>query len=130
MHLARINQEPFGFNRGTSSSLRRIEELSHFKTNRLSRVSSGSDAGSPQECMEMSELFGNESVNFKVCIRVRPFIERELKNVHSQESCIYVKKGCLEFFKGMDKKSFNFDYVGGETIDQATIFNHIAKPIA
>ena len=78
----------------------------------------------------MSELFGKESVNFKVCIRVRPFIQRELKNIHSQESCIHAKKGCLEFFRGLEKKSFHFDYVGGETVDQATIFNHIAKPIA
>ena len=27
-------------------------------------------------------------------------------------------------------KNFNFDFVGGENINQATIFNSIAKPIA
>ena len=29
----------------------------------------------------------------------------------------------------LDSKNFNFDFVGGETCDQAVIFNSIAKPI-
>ena len=29
-----------------------------------------------------------------------------------------------------DRKTFNFDFVGHEGIDQKTIFNYIAKPIA
>ena len=32
--------------------------------------------------------------------------------------------------RGFDTKKFSFDFVGNEQIDQATIFNHIAKPIA
>ena len=39
-------------------------------------------------------------------------------------------QGTILLERGFDTKKFNFDFVGNEQIDQATIFNHIAKPMA
>ena len=39
-------------------------------------------------------------------------------------------QGTIALEKGQDIKRFQFDFVGDEHVDQATIFNHIAKPIA
>lgn len=41
-----------------------------------------------------------------------------------------VDQGTIFLERGFDTKKFSFDFVGSEQIDQATIFNHIAKPIA
>jgi kinesin family protein 3/17 len=64
-------------------------------------------------------------------IRVRPFNNRENEDPHKR-NCIQIKGNgtVLELDRSVDVKTFNFDFVGHQMIDQQSIFNRIAKPIA
>ena len=76
-------------------------------------------------------IFYENSNNIKVVIRVRPFNDRE-KADPSNKSCVTIENNAtvIELDRGVDTKKFNFDFVGHENIDQQSIFNQIAKPIA
>ena len=77
---------------------------------------------------ENQNIFYDDSQNqIKVVIRVRPFNEREEEE---KKSCVSIDNGCIVLDRGADQKSFNFDFVGDEYIDQEAIFKQIAKPIA
>ena len=70
---------------------------------------------------EENEMPNSNSI--KVCIRVKP--------LGDSESCINIENACIvELDKAGDTKTFKFDFVGHEKMDQLSIFNHIAKPIA
>lgn len=69
--------------------------------------------------------------NIKVAIRVRPFNMREEEDPENRH-CISIEKQGTELVldRGADVKKFSFDFVADSRIDQSSIFNHIAKPIA
>lgn len=62
-------------------------------------------------------------------IRVRPLNEREERG-GGKAKCVQVENGTIILDRGFDIKKFNFDFVGQENIEQSTMFNQIAKPIA
>jgi hypothetical protein len=74
-------------------------------------------------------MLNNNSI--KVAIRVRPFSEREIEDPENR-SCLNIEdNSTIEVEKKEDElKTFQFDYVGHEKVDQLSIFDHIAKPIA
>jgi hypothetical protein len=73
----------------------------------------------------------NASNNIKVAIRVRPFNRREEEDPDHRDCISIEERGTtLVLDRGVDIKKFNFDFVGHSKIDQAAIFNHIARPIA
>jgi len=47
-----------------------------------------------------------------------------------KNKCVRVENGTIHLDRGLDTKKFHFDFVGQENIEQITLFNHIAKPIA
>ena len=103
------------------------------RTNSMSRGSAMSDDGETSHMKESNHLFENQQNqkdNVKVCIRVRPLNQREQHSQQGRAKCIQVDQGTIFLERGFDTKKFSFDFVGNEQIDQATIFNHIAKPIA
>ena len=62
-------------------------------------------------------------------IRVRPLNERE-RNNGGHKKCLTVDNETTVTIESKpDIKSFNYDFVGDECIEQETIFNKIAKPI-
>ncbi len=74
--------------------------------------------------------FSNSKDNVKVMIRVRPLNERE-KTSGGHKKCVTVDNETTVTIEAKpDIKSFNYDFVGDENIEQETIFNKIARPIA
>jgi chromosomal replication initiation ATPase DnaA len=67
----------------------------------------------------------------KVCIRIRPLNDREKASAVGKSLCLnQVDQTTLVVDRVTDHKNFVFDFVGGAAVDQAAIFNAIAKPIA
>jgi hypothetical protein len=74
--------------------------------------------------------FINSKDNVKVMIRIRPLNDRE-KNNGGSKKCVTVDNETTVTIEAKpDIKSFNYDFVGDENIEQETIFNKFAKPIA
>lgn len=86
-----------------------------------------------EDCKNQSIFHEHDESNsntIKVAIRVRPLSQRELQDPN-QQSCINIENGTIvELDKAGDLKTFKFDFVGDQDIDQLNMFNHIAKPIA
>ena len=53
-----------------------------------------------------------------------------MKSGSGKSKCVKVENGTIQLDRGIDSKKFSFDFVGEENIEQLTMFNHIAKPIA
>ena len=64
----------------------------------------------------MVNIFDNSKDNVKVCVRIRPLNEKELKG-NSKKECVTSDGGLIKVNRGMDIKKFNFDYVGDKFID-------------
>jgi kinesin family protein 15 len=65
-----------------------------------------------------------------VAIRIRPFSERELEHPENLYCLNLENSNTIEVEREKKPLKFKFDFVGHEKIDQLSIFNHIAKPIA
>lgn len=89
------------------------------------------------ERMSSQRLFDggdqDNSNNIKVVIRIRPFNQREIED-DSNRSCLEILNAAtqIKLDNGLQDstKIFNFDFVADQNIDQLSIFNHIARPIA
>lgn len=87
------------------------------------------------ERMSSQKLFDandtDNSNNIKVVIRVRPFNQREADDM-TNRSCVEISNAGtqIKLDLGQEGKVFNFDFVGDPSIDQLSIFKHIAAPIA
>lgn len=65
--------------------------------------------------------------NVKVAIRIRPLNDREISE--GSKKCISVQEPCKTICIG-DHKSFTYDYVADEEVNQEKIFEMVGKPIA
>jgi len=71
--------------------------------------------------------------NVKVVIRVRPINEREKAggSLERVKLCLSVERNeKIILDRGMDQKTFTFDYVATQDSEQSVLFEKIAKPIA
>lgn len=67
--------------------------------------------------------------NVKVVIRVRPISERE-KHVSSRQVLLVEEGAQILLDRGMDQKTFTFDYVADTGTAQEEIFAKVAQPLA
>lgn len=110
----------------TAEKPKRTSSLSSKGSRKSSKSSSSAKNNADAE-----HLFDtDDNDNVKVVVRVRPLNEREKTSGAGKNKCVKVENSTVILDRGLDYKKFNFDFVGQENIDQGTIFNHIAKPIA
>ena len=71
-----------------------------------------------------------EADNIQVCVRVRPLNATEQQR--PQQPCLAVDEANnrIVFGSGDQQQTFTYDHVGGEHVEQQTLFEKIAKPIA
>lgn len=71
--------------------------------------------------------------NVKVVIRVRPINERERAGapIDKVKQCLTVERNeKIILDRGVDQKTFTFDYVATQDSEQSILFERIARPIA
>ena len=104
-----------GFAYGALNSQRETtkEELQIEKVNTESDDEPSNPLTSSQHIFEQSS-----SDNVKVCIRVRPLNDREIKSGQGKNKCLRTERETIYLDRGFDMKKFHFDFVGHEQIDQ------------
>lgn len=108
-------------------------QFSNFEPNRVSLMSqSGRKRNAMRTSMAALSTTAQKD-NVKVVIRVRPINEREKAggSLEKVKLCLTVEKNeKIILDRGMDQKTFTFDYVATQDSEQATLFERIARPIA
>jgi hypothetical protein len=66
--------------------------------------------------LESENIFDNSKDNVKVCVRIRPLSEKEMRG-NGKNGCLQSENGIIKVNRGMDIKKFNFDYVGDQYVE-------------